>query len=84
MTKFHWHGASHSRGGSRIFDRGVKFTKGGGGGGGFDLLILIYYSKTCVMWPLSKRPKIGFQDQLLLNAGQKYCRMLQGEHSTKL
>ena len=28
----------------------------------------------------SQRPKIGFQDQLLLNAGQKYCRMLQGEH----
>ena len=26
--------------------------------------------------PLSKRTKIGFQDQLLLNAGQKYCRML--------
>ena len=24
-----------------------------------------------------RRPKIGFQDQLLLNAGQKYCRMLQ-------
>ena len=24
--------------------------------------------------PPSKRPKIGFQDQLLLNAGQKYCR----------
>ena len=34
------------------------------------------YSKTCVKPPLSKRPKIGFQDQLLLNAGQKYCRML--------
>ena len=33
------------------------------------------YSKTCVKWPLSKRPKIGFQDQLSLNAGQKYCRM---------
>ena len=32
-------------------------------------------------WPLSKRLKIGFQDQLSLNAGQKYCRMLQGEHS---
>ena len=32
------------------------------------------YSKTCVKRPLSKRPKIGFQDQLLLNAGQKYCR----------
>ena len=24
-----------------------------------------------------------FKDQLLLNAGQKYCRMLQGEHSVK-
>ena len=34
------------------------------------------YSKTCVKRPLSKRPKIGFQDKLLLNAGQKYCRML--------
>ena len=31
--------------------------------------------------PLSKRPKIGFQDQLLLNTGQKYCRM---EHSAIL
>ena len=39
------------------------------------------YSKTCVKWPLSKRLKIGFQDQLSLNAGQKYCIMLQGEHS---
>ena len=35
------------------------------------------HSKTCVKRPLSKRPKIGFQDQLH-NAGQKYCRMLQG------
>ena len=33
--------------------------------------------KTCLKGPLSKRPKIGFQDQLSLNAGQKYCRMLQ-------
>ena len=24
---------------------------------------IITYSKTCVKWPLSKRPKIGFQDQ---------------------
>ena len=33
----------------------------------------------------SKRtPKIGFQYRLLLNAGQKYCRMLQGEHSAIL
>ena len=42
------------------------------------------YSKTCVKRPFSKRPKIGFQDQLSLNAGQKYCRMLQGEHSAIL
>ena len=42
------------------------------------------YSKTCVKRPLSKRPKIGFQDQSLLNAGQKYCRMLQGEHTAIL
>ena len=39
------------------------------------------YSKTCVIRPLSKRPKNSFQDQLSLNAGQKYCRMLQREHS---
>ena len=31
-----------------------------------------------------RRQKIGFQDQLSLNAGQKYCRMLQGEHSAIL
>ena len=35
------------------------------------------YGKTCVKWSLSKRPKIGFQDQLSLNAGHKYCRVLQ-------
>ena len=28
--------------------------------------------------------KIGFQDQPSLNAGLKYCRMLQGEHSAIL
>ena len=27
---------------------------------------------------------MGFQDRLSLNAGQKYCRMLQGEHSAIL
>ena len=42
------------------------------------------YSNTCVKQPLSKRPKIGFQDRLLLNAGQKYCRMLPLEHSAIL
>ena len=36
----------------------------------------MYYSKTCVKLPFSKRPKIGFQEQLSLNAGRKYCRML--------
>ena len=42
------------------------------------------YSKTCVKQPLSKRQTIGFQDHLSLNAGKKYCRMLQGEHSAIL
>ena len=46
--------------------------------------LLCMYSKTCVKRPLSKRPKIGYQDQLSLNASQKYCRMLQGEHSAIL
>ena len=41
-------------------------------------------SKTSVKRPLSRRPKIGFQVQLSLNAGQKYCRMLQVEHSAIL
>ena len=36
------------------------------------------YSKTCLKQPLKK------EDQLLLNAGQKFCRMLQGEHSAIL
>ena len=31
-----------------------------------------------------KKTRICFQDQLSLNAGQKYCRMLQGEHSAIL
>ena len=30
---------------------------------------------------LSDHSKIVFQYRLSLNAGQKYCRMLQGEHS---
>ena len=42
------------------------------------------YSETCVKRPLSKRPEIGFQDQISLNAGQKDCKMLQGEHSAIL
>ena len=39
-----------------------------------------WYSKTCLKRSLKRKTKIGFQDQLSLNAGQKYCRMLQGEH----
>ena len=30
---------------------------------------------------LKRISNIGFQDRLLPNAGLKYCRMLQGEHS---
>ena len=49
-----------------------------------EVCVSVEYSKTCVKWPLSKRPQIGLQDQLLLNAGLKYFRMLQGEHSAIL
>ena len=38
----------------------------------------------CVKRLLTKGSKIGFQDRLSLNAGQKYCRMLRGEHSAIL
>ena len=48
------------------------------------VFMTFFYSKTCVKRPLSKRPKIGFQDQLSLNAGQKYCKMIQEEHSAIL
>ena len=48
------------------------------------VVLNLSYSKTCVKQPLSKRQKNVFQDQLSLNASQKYCRMLRGEHSAKL
>ena len=41
------------------------------------------YSKSCLKRSLKKKAEIGFQDRLLLNAGQKYWRMLQ-EHSAIL
>ena len=41
-------------------------------------------SKPCLKLPLSQRTKMGFQDQLSLNAGQKYCRMFQGEKTAIL
>ena len=37
----------------------------------------ISYGKTCLNCHSKRRPKISFQDRLSLNAGQKYCRMLQ-------
>ena len=46
--------------------------------------VLVIYSKTCLKRLLQKKTKIGFQDRLLLNAGQQYCRMLHGEHSAIL
>ena len=42
------------------------------------------YSKTVLKGPLKKNTKIGFQDRLSLNAGQMYCRILQGENSAIL
>ena len=38
------------------------------------------YSKTCLKRPLKKKTKSWFSDRVLLNEGQKYCRMLQWEH----
>ena len=46
--------------------------------------IILIYSKTCLKRPVKKQTKIDFQDRLSLNAGQKYCRMLQREHSAIL
>ena len=43
-------------------------------------LLFISYSKACVERPHSKRPKIGFQDQLSLDEGQKYCRTCLDPH----
>ena len=50
----------------------------------YHKISLPLYSKTCLKRPLKKNTKIGFQFQLLLNAGQKYCRMLPLEHSAIL
>ena len=37
----------------------------------------VKHCKTCLKRQVKKKIKIGFQDQLSLNTGQKYCRMLQ-------
>ena len=44
------------------------------------LIISNKYSRDCVKQPLQKTPKIGFQDQLSLNAGQS---IEEGEHSAR-
>ena len=41
-------------------------------------LTFFIYSKTFVKRPLSERPQIGFQDQLLLNAGQSIAECSKG------
>ena len=38
--------------------------------------VIQYRNPVTVKQLISKGPKIGFSDQLSLNAGQKYCRML--------
>ena len=40
--------------------------------------------ENCVKRSLLKRHKIDFQDQLSLNEGQKYCKILKGEYSAIL
>ena len=52
----------------------------------FDLFScdLLNYSKTYFKRALKKKLEIGFQGRLSLNAGQKYCIMLQREHSAIL
>ena len=49
----------------------------------YEIMTQIWrYNKTGLKRLLSKRPQTGFQYQFTLyNAGQKYCRMLQREHS---
>ena len=44
----------------------------------------IKVNNTCVKQPLSKDKKTVLQDLISPNAGQKYCRILQGEHSAIL
>ena len=40
-----------------------------------------WYSKTRLKQPLKNRQNKGLKDQLWLNAGKNYCRMLQGVKS---
>ena len=42
------------------------------------------YSKTCLKQPPKRRPKIGFQDRLSLNAGHKVLQNAPREYSAIL
>ena len=41
------------------------------------MMFMLKNSKTFLKRPLKKKTKIGVIDRLSLNAGRKYCRMLQ-------
>ena len=43
--------------------------------------IILHTVKPVLSTHSKRRPKICVQDQLSLNVGQNYCRMLQGKHS---
>ena len=49
-----------------------------------SFLVIKHYGTVKPVYNSHSQKKIGFQAQLSLNAGQKYCRMLQGEHSAIL
>ena len=44
---------------------------------GIMVMSLVFTVKPVLSGHTKRRPKIGFQDRFSLNAGQKYCRMLQ-------
>ena len=44
----------------------------------------VYTVKPVLSGDSKGRPEIGFLDRLSLNVGQKFCSMLQGEHSAML
>ena len=54
------------------------------GSGNWWVKGLLVFSKTCVKRPLKDRQNKDLNDQLSLNAGRKYCRMLPLEHSAIL
>ena len=51
---------------------------------GLLMLMLTITVKPVLSGHSKRTPKNGFQYQLSLNEGQKYCRMLQWEHSAIL